>query len=630
MQPLASLAGAVVVHSRFMEERVAQFFKGPILRLFLPSDQKIAPSADDMARWRSETASKERCQFATFGHIGRPKCLETIIQAIAQSPMLRAKSLFVVAGHPGDKEYVRETEALVAKLGLTKQVSFEYSVTDERLLAIKNDSDVFVNLRFPNTEGASGSLVEMLNAGRPVIAYRAGCYADVPQDAAVLIERGDGLDAVTSAMEELLADPARRVAVGAAGQDYVRAQDSRRYVGLFKTFVLDIQPELKRRGGFLVPARDALTWSACDVEAADAGWFGDLTQARRSLLLLERDAGAHSPEIFLSWPMDDLIAFTARVLLNPVSQSGMAQLLAGYAQRLGRWSFYRLISKLCFYQTLCAQAEIGKADVASYAERVTDIAFWGHRHAAAAEHPELDAVSVRAGARLGAGRAGQLGQAHPPGRAGGHRAARLPQQRRIPPDLPRPSDGRCRGLGAPRSRAVDRLAQPGAAAARLAVGADVKFNEDNPTTEALLGRLWHRRDAQGRWSDGRTGDLRFMLPEDAARHGATLMLRLRVAGTKITGQRRIVAHCNRRELGAITLPNDAPQSWALALPSSIHSKEGVSLLLIADQDFSPASSGQSADKRSLGLMLIEGRLTVGTSGTEAPERELAGATGEDQ
>src|SRR5262249_55406261 len=65
----------------------------------------------------------------------------------------------------------------------------------------------------------------------------------------------------------------------------------------------------------------------------------------------------------------------------------------------------------------------------------------------------------------------------------------------------------------PGGRARPQLAWP--------AGADVKFNEDNPVTEALLGRLWHRRDAQGRWSDGRTGDLRFMLPEPASKHGAT-------------------------------------------------------------------------------------------------------------
>lgn len=629
VQPLAGLAAAAVVHSRFMEERVAQFFKGPILRLFLPSDQKLVPSAEEMARWRSETATKERCQFVTFGHIGRPKSLDTIVQAIGLSPMLKAKAQLVVAGHPGDKEYIREVEAMVTKLGLTKQVTFEYSVTDERLLAIKSDADVFLNLRFPNTEGASGSLVEMMNAGRPVIAYRAGCYADVPEEAAVLIDRADGIDAVAGAMEAMLGDPERRVAVGAAAQEYVRAQDSRKYVAAFKRFVLDVQADLKRRAHFVSPVREAMSWSALDVPAEDGAWFADLTQARRALLLLERDSAAHSPEIFLTWPMDDLIAFASRVLLHPATPTGLAPLLVSYVQRLGRWSFYRLISKVCLYQLLCQQTEIAKEDVISYAERITDIAFW---EIAGRLQPNLFVGMLYLCVLERASSAGEreswiarIRQGLPPAAALLEFINSAESRQAFPDRLMADVEDWARREVALSSgssgRARPQIAWP--------LGADVKFNEDNPTTEGLLGRLWHRRDGQGRWSDGRTGDLRFMMPPETAERGATLQLRLRIAGSKITGPRRIVAHSNRRELGAITLQNDAPQSWTIELPASLHSKDGVSLLLIADQDFSPAASGQSGDKRSLGVMLIEGRLTAAAPPTaeiataEAVEPNLA-------
>jgi glycosyltransferase involved in cell wall biosynthesis len=621
MQPLASLAAAAVVHSKFMEERVAQSFRGPILRLFLPSDQKIAPSEDEMARWRSETATKERCQFTTFGHIGRPKYIEAIIQAMAQSPMLKAKSQLVIAGHPGDREYARELEALVVKVGLTKQVTFEYSVTDERLLQIKNDSDVFLNLRFPNTEGASGSLIEMMNAGRPVVAFRAGCYADMPEDAMTLIERSDGIDAVAGAMEDMLSDPTRRVTVGAAAQNHVRAQNSKRYVQLLKQFVLDIRGDLKRRGRFLAPVRDAVAWSADEVAPGDAAWFADLTQARRALSLLERDAAAHSPEIFLTWPMDDLIAFTTRVLLHSGTHARLAPLLVGYAQRLGRWSFYRLISRVCFYQSLCQQTEISKADVASYSERITDIAFWD---IATRLQPNILAsmlylcVLERAwGPSEQDAWIKRIRQGTPAASVLLDFLNSIEYRQTFPDRLMADVEDWAKrevalssGAG---GEARPHLAWP--------AGTEVKFNEDNPVTEALLGRLWHRRDAQGRWSDGRTGDLRFMLPDAAGKHGATLMLRLRVAGTKFTGPRRIAAHCNRREVAAITLQSDAPQSWEIKLPSSVHSKEGVSLFLIADQDFSPAASGQSADRRALGVMLIEGRLSVDAPEPE-PEEEL--------
>src|SRR6202012_3661084 len=140
---------------------------------------------------------------------------------------------------------------------------------------------------------------------------------------------------------------------------------------------------------------------------------------------------------------------------------------------------------------------------------------------------------------------------------------------------------------------------------------DVRFNEDNATTEALLGQFWHRRDTQGRWSNGRAGDLRFRMPEGAAERGAVLTLQLRVAGTRVTGDRKLSALCGRTELASIVVRNDNPLSWTVPLPPSVHVKDGINLLLIRDRDFSPAAAGLSADFVSLGIMLIEAKLSLG-------------------
>jgi len=632
MKPLAMLASAIVVHSRFMEEKVARFFKGPILRLFLPSDQKRAPSPQDLAGWQAQSQTRERCQFATFGHIGRPKCLETIIQAIAQSSMLRSRADLVIAGHPGDKEYVREIEALVTRLGLTKQVTFEYSVTNQRLLEIKNQSDAFMNLRYPNTEGASGSLVEMLNAGRPVIAYRAGCYAEVPEQAAILIDRDAGLEAVVRAMESLVAAPAKRIAAGTAAQKHVRDLDSARYVRELKNFIGSIQDDLRRRSHFVSPVRDAMAWHGKDVAPDDRAWFDDLTHARRSLMLLERDSKGLSPEIFLEWKMDDLIPFIARVLLHASARDGLSALLVDYAERLGRWRLYLLIAHVYHRQTLCQQeAQPSKETVATFGDRVTDVAFWD---IATRLHPEIFVRLLYFCV---------LGRAWGPGeqdnwvrriRQGMHPAAIWLEFHGSAEYSQTFGDTLMKDVETWARREValsakgPRRPQPQTVWPAQSL---LRFNESSPVTDALLGSLWHRHDAQGRWSDGRIGDLNFLLPEEAAKQGAELTLRIRVAGTRVTGQRQIIAHCNRQELASVTVRDDAPFSWNIPLPASIQPKAGVNLLLTVDRDFSPAASGQSRDKRSLGIMLIEGQLTLGAvdgaSGSAKARDDIAATAG---
>ena len=592
MQPLASLAGAVVVHSQFMEAHVSRFFNGPILRLFLPSDQKDAPSDDDIARWRHQTVGKERCQFTTFGHLGRSKCLDTLIQAIGQSPALKANAHLVIAGHPGDWDYVREIEAMASKFGLAKQVTFEFDVTNDRLLAIKRETDVFLNLRFPNTEGASGSLTEMMNAGKPVIAYASGAYAEIPKDSALLIDRAEGLEAVIDAMEGMMTSADRRIAIGNAAMNYVRPQNSEEYARRLRGFVVDAHEQLRRRSRLVAPVRDQFSWRAADVAQEDTAWFGELTRARRTFLVLERDCWVQSPEIFLRWPIDDLVAIVARVFLHPSTQIEFSTIVADCLERLGRWNFYLLVSKLRFYQSLCDKPGISKEALTEHAERVGDVEFWRivtrlqtglaarlfylcvlERGCDAAES-ETWVRKMGEGVSIYSVLLDFLGSAE--------------YRRSFPDQL----------MADVETWAREEVAlaagthSPGKPQAIWPVGEPVRFSDDDPARQSLLGTNWHRREPQGRWSNGRTADIRFLLPESANGKGATLTLRLRVAGTKITGQRRIAAHFNRNELATITLEDDTPQNWAIPMPKTTHSRQGVNLLLVSDQDYSPAMAGE--------------------------------------
>jgi len=610
MRPLALLAGAIIVHSGFMEEHVSKFFNGPVLKLFLPSDQKAAPSADDIARWRHETAATERCQFATFGHLGRAKCLDTLIQAMGQSALLKARAHLVIAGHPGDWDYVREIEGMTAKYGLKKQVTFEFDVTNERLMTIKNETDVFVNLRFPNTEGASGSLTEMMNAGKPVIAYASGAYAEVPKDAALLIDRADGLEAVIDAMEGLMTNAERRIAIGEAALNYMRPRSSKEYARKLREFVCEQQGLLRRRGRLVSPVRDQFAWKSSDIQPADTAWFEDLTRSRRAFLNLERDRWVLSPEIFLTWPIEDLVAIVARVFLFPATPLEFSAVVADCLWRLDRWKFYLLISKLRFYQSLFDKPGISKEELTEHAHRVGDVEFWEiatrlHVSTAVrllylcvlergcdAKEPENWIRKVAEGASILSVLLDFLAS---------------PEYRRSFPDqvmahVEAWAREEIAGASGARSQAKPQAVWP--------VDESVRFNEDDPARQSLLGTNWHRREPQGRWSNGRTADIRFLMPESVNGKGATLTLRLRVAGTKVTGQRRIVAYSNRTELATITLEDDAPQNWVIPLPKTAQSRQGVSLLLVSDQDYSPAMSGESNDKRSLGVLLMEGRLTL--------------------
>ncbi|MCA9978187.1 MAG: hypothetical protein KC413_20640, partial [Anaerolineales bacterium] len=81
-------------------------------------------------------------------------------------------------------------------------------------------ADVIVNLRHPTAGETSATALRALAAGKPVIAFNQGWYAELPDDASVKLPPLDEAALVT-AMQTLAAAPAQRQAMGAAGVAYV-------------------------------------------------------------------------------------------------------------------------------------------------------------------------------------------------------------------------------------------------------------------------------------------------------------------------------------------------------------------------------------------------------------------------
>lgn len=335
-QMMTGLAAAVVVHSDFSREQLRGHGPAPVLQLALPHDQKTHPSEEDLAEWRRATAGTRRVRFTSFGHIGRPKLLDRAVQAFAASPWLREHAELMLVGHPGDVEHLEELRAMIGALGVEPQVIIELSVSDARLATLKAQTDVFINLRHPNTEGGSGSLVEQLNTGRPVVVHRSGCYADLPEGAAVPWHREEGIDVLTHRLETLGQQPQTRIDIGAAGRDHVRRMDAARYARELRRFLLDIEPELAalRRPDLARPA--ALR--------AVAPLRAQIETTRRRWMELEADPQACGPEPFLCWDVEAVVRY-AQILLE-AGDGGSFFAVARARVEADRGAFYRDVSLL--------------------------------------------------------------------------------------------------------------------------------------------------------------------------------------------------------------------------------------------------------------------------------------------
>ena len=154
-----------------------------------------------------------------FGRINFKKGFEILIPAFAALARRRPDIHLVLAG-PAD-DYLTAVQSLVRAHGIAPRVTFTGLLTGRERLEVLADSDLFV---LPsNAENFSNALFEAMAAGLPVIV------SDKVMTAPEVARAGAGLTIapvqgeLERALEELLADPAKRQAMGRHGAEFVRA-----------------------------------------------------------------------------------------------------------------------------------------------------------------------------------------------------------------------------------------------------------------------------------------------------------------------------------------------------------------------------------------------------------------------
>jgi glycosyltransferase involved in cell wall biosynthesis len=154
----------------------------------------------------------------SVGTLRTEKRFDVLIRAAAalagRIPALRV----LIAGEGPERPAL---EALIDELSLPSVVTLLGSRTDVPDVLAALDVAVVCS----DFEGSPLSVMEYMEAGRPVVGSRVGGIPDLIEDGVhgLLVERRDP-SALASAIEALVADPARRRAMGVAGRARRRAE----------------------------------------------------------------------------------------------------------------------------------------------------------------------------------------------------------------------------------------------------------------------------------------------------------------------------------------------------------------------------------------------------------------------
>jgi glycosyltransferase involved in cell wall biosynthesis len=603
------LASAAVVHSRFAGDAIKTSYRGPSLQLSLPCDLRPIPEDREVARWADQTADTKCVVFSSFGHIGPTKCLDLAISAFEGSALLRSCAEYRIVGRASDPEHARDLERMVRERGLQNNIHFEFDVADERLEKIKQASDVFINLRYPNTEGGSASLTSQLACGKPTIAFAAGCYADVPDNAIVKIARSEA-GALQAAMESLARSPKRRIAIGRAGRKFALSTDSRTYARKLKEFLLENRALLARRSRFIAPERDAMPWRADDLTTSDDVWLAGLGLCRGRWASIQLDADCRGPRPFLAWPVEQLAVFVCDVLLGlPPTKRTLRHFTQMMTQR-GRMQTYLAISRLrALLDVLRYRNEdekpvvrdepvldpdlwamIGDLDIVERC-RLGFVALTGRTPTPreidefTRAHPELDLaalvqwISARIGLSFSAAQ-----------------REKFVELQTFLRELPENEEAEDLNLTTP----------------IVSLPLNIHFTRSEPNALILMQGGWHTVEDHGCWSKATAAHLRFILqPTDGERLRITLLLA--VSGFERFADRRIKIYANGLEVASrdfiknpANVENFVYEKIGFTWTRSTHTPMTVLLLTIeTDRVFNPAKEGVGPDVRDLGFLLCD-------------------------
>jgi glycosyltransferase involved in cell wall biosynthesis len=228
---LANAIGAVT-HSAGHAAMVRDRWAGPLCDLRMPAyDRQL-----DALPVSAQPPSSGATTLMSIGHVERNKQILTVVDALASAPELAAKVRYLVLGQYDPRSaYIRDLHRAIADAGLARTVSllgYTPTATLERYAAM---ADVFINLRFPNLEGGSASLMEQLSRGRPTVVYDSGAYGELPDDTVVKVPPGCR-DELVRRLHELVADEALRRRLGAAARRYAEGQRMDSYAGRLTVF----------------------------------------------------------------------------------------------------------------------------------------------------------------------------------------------------------------------------------------------------------------------------------------------------------------------------------------------------------------------------------------------------------
>ena len=191
-----------------------------------------------------------------FGHLGRNRRLDSVLQALSGLPQRDRFRLDVY----GESDNPKKLRQRIRELNLTETVTLHSYAEEDRLDQALMKAHIAINLRYPTMGEASASQLRIWSRSLPSLVTKIGWYASLSEDAVAHVRPEHEVDDIQTHLTDFLNDPQRFARMGQSGRAALKHHDPETYVRTLCDVVeksrqlrlAAIAKELARRAGSLL------------------------------------------------------------------------------------------------------------------------------------------------------------------------------------------------------------------------------------------------------------------------------------------------------------------------------------------------------------------------------------------
>ena len=206
----------VVVHSEYCKAKIADIVECPIAKAGLPVER--ASDLELLGRSRLGVPS-DHVLIVIAGGLNRNKRADSVIRALGALRGRTQRTTLALVGWITTEESARLKEIARAE-GVDGSLLFVGFASDEVFYSYLAQADICVNLRYPNTEGGSASVVEEMLYDNAVVALNTGVFGELPDNTVSRVRLAYEHQDLTRALGELIESPERREELATRARSY--------------------------------------------------------------------------------------------------------------------------------------------------------------------------------------------------------------------------------------------------------------------------------------------------------------------------------------------------------------------------------------------------------------------------